>query len=247
MFHIRLLILILLISANPAFAQESILAEVIKSQEAIVQVTAENTDVFKSKPAIAGINPRTGRLVTRRKLVRKSYDRSGAGVIIHPSGVIVTNAHIVHRANRIKITLFDNKTFYANVVGFQGELDFALLKINTPYPLRPIIIADSDKIELRDEIITIGNSFILNGTVSGGRVRSLGVTRTKSGRQTDLIHTTVNLYQGDSGGPLFNSRGELIGLMTAKETDADHSSFAIPSKKILLDLMEYLNGKTHKN
>jgi len=244
-FSINLNILIAflpcLIFGPAAWAQDSILAQILRYQESIVGVTSENYDVFASPPQIAGIDKRTGRIAVSQNVAQQTFNRNGAGVIIHPSGVIVTNAHVVHKANRIKITLFDKTVVYADVIRFIGNLDFCLLKIDPPFPLDAIPFADSDAIQLRDEIITVGSSYILNNTVSGGQVKGLGTTRLKSGHRVDLIHTTFNLYEGDSGGPLFNDKGELLGLMTAKETDADHSSFAIPSNKIWNYLMEYLN------
>ena len=210
-----------------AFAQPSILDEVIKSQAAIVSITAQNVDIAQTAKPAAARDPRTGKIVILRNVKAAQFNRGGAGVIIHSSGILVTNAHTILRADSIQITFHDGQTAPAQVIKVVNDLDIALLKISLPHPVPTVQLADSDKIHLGDKIITVGNSAFLKQTVSGGKIIGIGTTRTnpKTGRQqTDLIQTTINVYQGDSGGPLFNHKGQLIGLMTAKEMAADHSS-----------------------
>ena len=225
------------------FGQDSIIDQIQKTQASIVTIKADISSFYKTPSQRAAIDPKTGKMVLLRTVAKASYNRVGAGVIIHPLGVIVTNAHVVDKATEIKVILHDQTMVRAKVLRLVDNLDMALLKIEPPYPLTAVNIANSDQIRLGQEIITIGNSAILNQTVSGGKIKGLGVSRTdqRSGRvQNNLIQTTINLYEGDSGGPLFNQDGFLIGLMTAKETAADHSSFAIPSNKIKQYLLEYL-------
>jgi S1-C subfamily serine protease len=182
----------------------------------------------------------------RRKVAVGSYQRRAAGIIIHDSGVIVTNAHTVQLADHIQIVFADKTAVPAQVGRVIKNLDLALLQVAVPFPLIPVTLADSDQIRLGDEIITIGSSPLLDKTISGGKVIGIGTNRSlpqQGERRTDLIQTTVNLYQGDSGGPLFDRQGRLIGLMTAKETSADHSSFAIPSNQILKHLKAYMAEK----
>lgn len=226
-------------------AQDSIISQMIKTQQAVVEIHAENTDIFNTQQAGAAIDPRTGRIVISRKIAQRSYKRSGAGVIVHPDGIIVTNAHTGHKANNIKVTLNTGEVFYAKPVRIVNDLDLLLLKIETDRDLPFVQIADSDQISLRNDVITIGNSPLLKNTISGGNIIGIGVNRKlkHTGKhRADLIQTTVNLYQGDSGGPLFDKHGQLIGLMTADEGGTDHSSFAIPSNKIKKYLLEYLNS-----
>mgnify|MGYP001358469960 CR=1 FL=1 len=227
----------------------NILMQMMETQEAVVEVHAINTDVFESSQAIAGINPQTGSLVIVNRRPVAQYERSGSGVLIHPEGIIVTNAHTVYRANRVQVNLDDGQTFPARIIKYVNNMDLALLKIDTPKLLPFVDIADSDFVRLGQEVVTIGNSAVLKETVSGGKIIGIGVERTlgKLGiRRTDLIQTTVNLYQGDSGGPLFNDQGDLIGLMTADEGSRDHSSFAIPSNRIKQYLLEYLKTRDPK-
>lgn len=227
----------------------NILAQMMKTQEAVVEVHAINTDVFESSPAIAGINPQTGQPVIINRKPVAQYERNGSGVLIHPEGIIVTNAHTVYRANRVQIKLDDVQTFPARIIKYVNDMDLALLKIDTPTLLPFVDIADSDFIRLGQDVVTIGNSPFLKETVSGGKIIGIGVERTFSKlgtRRTGLIQTSVNLYQGDSGGPLFNNEGDLIGLMTADEGSRDHSSFAIPSNRIKQYLLEYLKTRDQK-
>ncbi len=237
-------LLFILLTPSGLSAQDSILEQIIQSEASLVAIKSEMTGLYKSsKEGKAGINPKTGQVVAVSGITVASYQRFGAGVIIHPSGIIVTNSHIVAKASHLKVILHDNTEVPAEVIKVVNNLDFALLKITPPYPLSAIPMADSDQIELGEEIITVGNSELLRRTISGGKVIGLGTSRTlkdQGNNRTDLIQTTINLYQGDSGGPLFDKRGQLIGLMTAKEFSQDHSSFAIPSNKIKEYLLNYL-------
>ena len=248
-YRLRLLILALLVAmfaaVHPSAAQPSILAQVLNSRAALVEVVSINENLYRDGKGRTAFNPQTGQLVVLQNIKKSSYSREGAGVVIHPSGVIVTNAHIVHLADFIWIRLHNGQEFPADVAGYIGNLDLAFLKIEYPTDLSAVPLADSDQIQLGDEIMTVGNSFLLNQTVSGGQVIGLGTNRTqrKVGQlRTDLIQTSFNLYEGDSGGPLFDSQGRLIGLMTAKENAADHSSFAVPSNKIKSFLDDYLRS-----
>jgi len=237
----------LLSAPLPAQAQHSVIDKIQKAQPSIVSIKAENASYFKSKPQGPVIDPRSGRLVLVRNLTKASYERQGAGIIVHASGVVVTNAHTVDKANRIHVVLHDGTAVPGNTVLIVNDLDLAFIQISSTSPLEAIPIADSDQIRLHDEIITVGNSEFLKQTVSGGEIIGLGTSRSerRQGRtRTDLIQTSINLYEGDSGGPLFDREGHLIGLMTAKEMAADRSSFAVPSNKILIYLEEYLKG-TH--
>lgn len=243
---LTLIILGLIGYGFPSFAQDSIINQMLKTQQAVVEIQTENADLFKTPQRKAAIDPKTGRIVAARKIVQRSYQRNGAGVIVHPDGIIVTNAHIGHKADTIKITLNTEEILFAQPIRIVNDLDLLLLKINTGRPLPFVQLADSDKIALKDDVITIGNSTLLKNTISGGRVIGIGVNRKlkHTGKhRTDLIQTTVNLYHGDSGGPLFDRYGRLIGLMTADEGTADHSSFAIPSNKIKKYLIEYFNSE----
>lgn len=243
-----LVFITLMISALSAesFSQPSLIGQLMEINEAIVSITAENADVFQAPAARAAIDPATGRILIARKLTASTYTRTGAGVIIHPDGVLITNAHTANKANAITVTLQTGETFPAQPIRIIHGMDLLFLKIDAGRALPFVRIADSDRIALGQEVVTIGHSEFLKNTITGGTIIGIGVNRKlkHAGTQrTDLIQTSINLYQGDSGGPLFNRDGELIGLMTADEGSADHSSFAIPSNKIQQYLLEYVNSK----
>ncbi len=226
-----------------ALAQTSIIEQMMETQSAIVQVEATIVGVFKAPQASPVFDPQSRQILLIQKVAQGQYQRSGSGVIIHSSGIIVTNAHTVADANFIQITLHNGQKINAQIISYINDLDLAFLKIQIPNPLPAVALADSDAVELDDEIITIGNSDFLQQTVSGGKVTGLGVSRTSQEngvKRTDLIQTSIDVYKGDSGGPLFDRKGHLIGLITAKETTTTHSSFAIPSNKIKFYLEEYL-------
>ncbi len=233
---------------GPALAQHSILSQIMASQDSMVDIIAENIRVGASVRGPV-LDPRSGRVGLLRSVQQASYRRAGAGMIIHPSGIIVTNAHTVNRANRVMVQLRNNQKMPAEVIRLVNHLDMAFLRVQAPGPLPSVPLADSDQTHLGDQVLTIGSSPLLKQTVSGGTIIGLGRTRAATSRgqtQNALLQTTINLYEGDSGGPLFNNQGGLIGLMTAQETGADHSSFAIPSNQILEHLKKYFHETNAK-
>lgn len=242
---ICIIFLILLPVSSVQAQSSSILAQILDAQPSLVSVESEMSGWFKKPGAQIGIDRREHVLAMSRKIGRASYHRSGAGVIVHSSGVIVTNAHNVKNADRVTVVLANNSRIPARLVTLVDYVDLALLQIQPPFPLRAIPIADSDKIVLGEDIMTVGNSPLLKQTVSGGKIIGLGTVQlsSPSGPQpTSLIQTSLNLYKGDSGGPLFNRQGYLIGLLTAGETTSRHSSVAIPSNQIRRYLEEYLQS-----
>jgi S1-C subfamily serine protease len=234
--------------ASSSAGNRSILQQIMNLEPALVSILAENHDVFKPAQRLVR-DPKTGRIFLQQKYPAASYERFGAGVIIDRDGVIVTNAHTIHRANLITVTFHNDQKVRARVLGVVNDLDLAFLQVPMPYQVNPVKLADSDKIRLDDEIITVGNSQFLKQTITGGKIRGIGINHTlrkAGGQQTDLIQTTINVYSGDSGGPLFDRQGQLIGLMTASETAQDHSSFAVPSNKIKHYLTQYYQSQNQK-
>ncbi len=246
-FHALTALLVGLYTFSPlsGFAQPPSIIEKINTLKAsTVRIKALNAGLFQGQRPRAALDKRTGRIIVLRNVQGGSYNRFGAGVFVHPSGIIVTNAHTIHLADRITVTLNDNTELPARALFLVNNMDIGFLQVDPPYPVTPVPLANSDEIQLRDEIINIGNSEFLQQTVSGGQITGIGNSRTLkvSPEKNYLIQTSINLYQGDSGGPLFDRHGKLIGLVTAKETTADHSSFAIPSNIINRFLQEYLQG-----
>ena len=228
------------LAAVPAAAQTSIIEEMQNARAGVVAVSAVNRNIYKS-PGELVRDPKTGRIFLARKLARAAYQRDGAGVIVDPSGIIVTNAHTIYEAQQVAVTLNDGSRIPARVLRLVKGDDIALLKI-PPHPsLFTVPIADSDRVKLGDEVITIGSSSLLKKTISGGTVIGLGHSRGTGNKvRNNLIQTTINVYKGDSGGPLFDRHGRLIGLITASEEARDRSSFAVPSNDITRYLSAYL-------
>jgi len=217
------------------WAEQDIITTIQESLPSIVTIATENTKLFQSPQTAAARDPRTGRVVVRKGLTTASYNRIGAGIILDTSGIIVTNAHTISKANRIMVILHDQTRIPAQPIKVISNYDLAYLQITPPFPLLPIILADSDAVQLRDEIVTVGNSELLKQTISGGHIIGIGTSASEKQSGIDatgLLQTSINLYKGDSGGPLLDKKGHLIGLMVAGQIKKDHSSFAIPSNKI---------------
>jgi len=137
----------------------------------------------------------------------------GSGVIVSPDGYILTNNHVVNNASEIQVSLNDGRQFTAKVVGTDPKTDVALIKINADN-LPALKLTDSDKVEVGDVVLAIGNPFGIGQTVTEGIVSAKN--RATSGEMDeDFIQTDAAIYPGNSGGALVNLRGELIGINTA--------------------------------
>jgi len=174
----------------------------------------------------------------------------GSGVIIDKiNGYIVTNNHVVERAESIKIVLYDDREFEAEVIGKHEQTDLAVLKIEADN-LRQVDMGNSDKLEPGEWVIAIGSPFgiNLNHTVTAGIISATGRSDVISARNfEDFIQHDAAINPGNSGGGLFNLNGELIGINTAIATDGFSKSnagvgFAIPinqAKRVVDDLINY--------
>jgi len=155
----------------------------------------------------------------------------GSGFIIDPSGVIVTNNHVIDGADEITVTLQDNTTLKATVVGHDDRWDLAVLKVTPDKPLPAVHFGDSDGSRVGDWVLAIGNPFGLGGSVTAGIVSARG-RDIQQGPYDDFIQTDAAINKGNSGGPLFNMAGDVIGINTAILSPSGGSiglGFAIPS------------------
>lgn len=172
---------------------------------------------------------------------------AGSGVIISSDGYIVTNNHVVKDAEKLEVSLYDNRTFEAELVGTDPNTDIALIKIDAK-GLPFIKYGDSDKIRVGEWVLAVGNPFDLTSTVTAGIVsakgRSIGILRERYGIES-FIQTDAAVNPGNSGGALVNLKGELIGINTAIATPTGTYagySFAVPVSivhKVVSDLKEY--------
>lgn len=181
-------------------------------------------------------DPFSGSLDDFYEQQRDSSISLGCGSIISADGLIVTNAHVVHRASRITVNMSDGRNFQAKEIASDDLNDIALLKI-TDLPadqkLHPIETAKPGDLILGETVIAVGNPFGLGSTVSQGVLSATGRNLVLGGKTifSDLIQTDAGIYPGNSGGPLININGEMIGMNTAVMRDAQ-IGFAIPLDRI---------------
>ncbi len=172
---------------------------------------------------------------------------SGSGVIISKDGYIVTNNHVISKANEIEVSLHDNRTYKAKVIGTDPSTDLALVKIDADN-LQPIPFANSDDIKTGEWVLAVGNPFDLTSTVTAGivsaKARSINILKDKSAIEA-FIQTDAAVNPGNSGGALVNLKGGLIGINTAIASPTGAYAgyaFSVPSnivKKVVEDLIEY--------
>lgn len=164
----------------------------------------------------------------------------GSGFIIHSSGYIVTNNHVVEGATEIKVTLATKQEFDATLVGRDPKTDLALIKVKSPEPLPIVPFGQSDSLEVGEWVLAIGNPFGLGHTVTSGIVSAKGRI-IGAGPYDDFIQTDASINPGNSGGPLFNMRGQVIGINTAIISGGQGIGFAIPinlAKEVLSQLQD---------
>lgn len=209
-----------------------------KTIHAVVHV--KNVAVFKGGPrSIWEYNPygtEGGR----------ALQGAGSGVIITPDGYIVTNNHVIKGASEIEVTLNNNKTYTAEVIGSDPAFDIALIKVEPEEELDYIPFGDSDNAKIGEWVLAVGNPFNLKSTVTAGivsaKARDLNVYDSSP---QSFIQTDAAINPGNSGGALVNINGELIGINTAITSPSGSYigyAFAVPSnnaRKIVEDIMEY--------
>lgn len=171
---------------------------------------------------------------------------TGSGVIITEDGYIVTNNHVIQDATELEVTLNNNKSYIAKLVGTDSKMDIALLKIDAEEKLPFAVFGDSDGIKVGEWVLAVGNPYNLNSTVTAGIVSAKARNLANDGIQS-FIQTDAAVNPGNSGGALVNTRGELIGINTMISSPTGSYtgySFAVPSnitRKIIEDLMQFGN------
>ncbi|WP_159788851.1 HhoA/HhoB/HtrA family serine endopeptidase [Sodalinema gerasimenkoae] len=156
----------------------------------------------------------------------------GSGFIVDSSGTILTNAHVVNRADRVTVRLKDGRDFEGRVTGVDTVTDLAVIKVDTNGSELPVApLGDSERVQVGDWAIAVGNPLGLDNTVTLGIVSTLNRSSAQVGipdKRLDFIQTDAAINPGNSGGPLLNDRGEVIGVNTAIRADANGIGFAIP-------------------
>lgn len=175
-------------------------------------------------------------------------EASGSGVIISKDGYIVTNNHVIDKSKEIEVTLNDNRTFKAKLVGADPNTDIALIKIEADN-LPVIMFGNSDSLKVGEWVLAVGNPFNLNSTVTAGivsaKARSIDNINNTKINMGSFIQTDAAVNPGSSGGALVNTRGELVGINTAIASQTGNFagySFAVPVsivQKVVSDIRQY--------
>lgn len=174
---------------------------------------------------------------------QKAQVGTGSGVIISPDGHIVTNNHVIKGASQLQVTLNNNKTYEAELIGTDPDSDIALLKIDAKRSLPYLAFGDSDNLKIGEWVLAVGNPFNLTSTVTAGIVSAKARALMRSDQS--FIQTDAAVNPGNSGGALVNTNGDLIGINTAISSQTGSYvgySFAVPSniaRKVIDDIMEY--------
>ena len=174
---------------------------------------------------------------------------TGSGVIINDKGYIVTNNHVIDNADEVEVTLYNNQSYKATVIGTDPTTDLALLQINADN-LKTMALVNSDDVEVGEWVLAVGNPLGLNSTVTAGivsaKARSIHINTDKFAVES-FIQTDAAINPGNSGGALVNLDGNLVGINTAiASTTGTYTGygFAVPSNivtKVVEDLLKYGN------
>ncbi len=219
--------------ALPNVERPDLVTAANKTIDAVVHV--KNTQISRGARSFSD-------LIYGRTEERKQLAGAGSGVIISPDGYIITNNHVIQGAVEISVTLNDNRTLMAELVGTDPKNDIALLKINSDEDLPVVPFGDSDDTQIGEWVLAVGNPFNLTSTVTAGIISAK--SRDLSGGQS-FIQTDAAVNPGNSGGALVNVNGELVGINTAISSQTGSYvgySFAVPSniaRKIVEDIMEF--------
>jgi len=207
-----------------------------KTVHAVVHV--KNVALNTAQPTLQDLF--YGRVPQKRQL------GTGSGVIISPDGYIITNNHVIEDSQQLSVTLNDNRTLTAKIIGSDPKTDIALLKVESDEQLPYTTFGDSDTAKIGEWVLAVGNPFNLTSTVTAGIISAK--SRDLSGQSTQsFIQTDAAVNPGNSGGALVNTAGELIGINTAITSQTGSYigySFAVPSniaKKVVQDIMEFGN------
>ncbi len=166
----------------------------------------------------------------------------GSGVIASPDGYIITNYHVVEQSDDIRVILFDKRSFRAKIIGSDPKTDLAVIRISSK-DLPVIPWGDSEKLQVGEFVLAIGNPFALSHTVTMGIVSAVGRVDVGIADYENFIQTDAAINPGNSGGPLVNIKGQLIGINTAifsKTGGYQGIGFAVPSNMVRLVMDQLL-------
>ncbi len=174
---------------------------------------------------------------------------SGTGFFIHPDGYALTNNHVIAGARQITVRTVGDRTYRAQVVGSDPYTDLALIKVaaSTPFPVAPL--GDSEKLEIGEWVVAIGNPYGLGHTVTAGIVSAKGRSTVMPGqtRYSNYIQTDASINPGNSGGPLVNIHGQVVGINSAVHGKAQGIGFAIPANMAKKLIPQLVRGRIERS
>ncbi|MFM7144616.1 MAG: trypsin-like peptidase domain-containing protein, partial [Alphaproteobacteria bacterium] len=228
------------VAADLAERRTPVVRAVERTGPAVVNVSTEHVVELRPDPFFDQFyrdffdaRPR-GRRMTQTSL--------GSGVVVRSDGFVVTNAHVVARGSKIRVTLADEREFEAKVVGSDTAADLAVLRISGSN-LPAVDFGDSSDVMIGETVIAIGNPFGFSHSVTTGVVSAVGRSLHADGQTfLDFIQTDASINPGNSGGALLNVDGALVGINTAIYGGAQNIGFAIPSnraRRVVDDLIRY--------
>jgi len=218
-----------------------------QSSPAVVNIATQSHVQVRDNPLLNDPFFRKFFNIPEQQPRQRSKQSLGSGVIFDAKeGLVLTNNHVIHRADEITVSLTDGRSFQAELVGSDPATDVALIKIPAEH-LSALPLADSDQLRVGDFVVAIGNPFGLGQTVTSGIVSALGRSGLGIEGYENFIQTDASINPGNSGGALVNLRGELVGINTAIFSPGQKAGnigigFAIPSnmvKQITDQLLEY--------
>ena len=236
-------------SQKPAFIPANNTNTLFSAEEKIdFTLAAENT--VNAVVHVKNVTMNSGQPTLQDLFSGRSSGRpqmgTGSGVIINADGYIITNNHVINNARELSVTLNNNKTYIAELIGTDPKTDIALLKIEADEALPYVTFADSDNAKIGEWVLAVGNPFNLTSTVTAGIISAKSRDLSGTSRQS-FIQTDAAVNPGNSGGALVNTNGELVGINTAITSQTGSYvgySFAVPSniaRKVIEDIMEYGN------
>ena len=166
---------------------------------------------------------------------RRGANSLGSGFVIDPSGIVITNNHVIADSNEVQVIFTDGTKLKAEVLGKDSKVDIAVLRVKTDKPLKAVKFADSEKSRVGDWVLAVGNPFGLGGSVTAGIISARN-RNIDSGPYDNYIQTDASINKGNSGGPLFNMDGDVIGVTTAILSPSGGSvgiGFATPANTVM--------------
>jgi serine protease Do len=244
-------LLLLLLSAAPttrtARADDPRVTAVVRAyrdaRPAVVNISAEK--VMRTRLGLGGFEDLFSEIFRTPLSRQVPVESLGSGFVLHPSGYIVTNAHVVRQAQRIAVTTAEGKKHAARVISADPAHDLAVLKIDPPEgePMPHLPLGRSDDLMVGETVIAIGNPLGYANTLTTGVISAVNRTLHFRGgvKYAGIIQIDAPINPGSSGGALLNINGDLIGINTAIRADAQNIGFAIPVDTLAAELPALLD------